>query len=170
MHYELYFTDVCFVFFKMCKIHKIKNMSNLFVLYSFCLWERKVWFYIYYYYYYLNHKLAQNSHLIFSTSSTSCLIRPLIVKWRELTGITSRLITGLVINRRLHTFHWKPVVVYWYIDTRSSTCPAGRCLCVCGPARPGWLPWRPWVLRDLSSLGTLQDLAACPWIYRLESR
>lgn len=28
MHYERYFTDVCFVFIKMCKIHTIKNMSN----------------------------------------------------------------------------------------------------------------------------------------------
>lgn len=34
MHYELYFTDVYFVFIKMCKIHKIKNMKASFLCFT----------------------------------------------------------------------------------------------------------------------------------------
>lgn len=33
MHYELYFTDVYFVFMKLCKIEKIKNMKAIFCVF-----------------------------------------------------------------------------------------------------------------------------------------
>lgn len=84
MHYELYFTDVYFVFIEMCKIHKIKNMKASFfcALLVLPLGKKGQILYIYinyYYYYYLNYKLARNSNLIYSTS---CLILPLIVKGR----------------------------------------------------------------------------------------